>query len=109
MRRRRQTVQPEPKGEMLLRRAWRHRRRGEDRRAMLVLKEACCQESSSPRLWTLYAAQCVRAGRRDEAEHALKQALWLRRRDRDDARVRVMTALLGQLAGGQDSFRVQAA
>ncbi len=76
---------------------------------MLVLKEACCRESSSPRLWTLYAVQCVRAGRRDEASHALKQALWLRRRDRDDARVRVMTTLLGQLESGDDSFPVQAA
>jgi Flp pilus assembly protein TadD len=76
---------------------------------MLVLKEACCRESNSPRLWTLYGVQCVRAGRRAEAEHALKQALWLRRRDRDAARVRVMTVLLGQLESDDNSFPVQAA
>ncbi len=65
---------------------------------MLVLREACQRDASSPKLWTLYAAQCVRSGRRDEAEHALKQALWLRQRDRDAVRVRIVGALIDKLA-----------
>lgn len=98
MRRRQKLPINAPLGEeALLRRAWRHRRRGEQRRAMLVLREACQREAGSAKLWTLYAAQCVRVGRRDEAQHALKQALWLRQRARDAVRVRVVGALIDQL------------
>lgn len=110
MRRQRRTqVNTLPAGNGLLGRAWRYRRRGEHRRAMLTLKEACHGEKDSARLWTLYAVQCVRAGRREEATKALKQALFLRQRSRDAARARVTLAMLNLVEQGQQSFRCLAA
>ncbi len=97
---RRPSPPPVPAVQSLLGKAWRHRRRGEDRRAMLVLHEACCRQSDSARLWTLYAVQCLRAGRRDEAEKALKQALWLRQRQRSPEKSRVTAALLAGVERG---------
>lgn len=107
--RRRPTSHPAPAEQTLLGRAWRHRRRGEHRRAMLVLHEACCRESSSARLWTLYAVQAWRAGRRQDAEDALKQALWLRQRERAPEKTRVTRALLASLASGCVSVRLAVA
>jgi hypothetical protein len=72
---------------------------------MLTLREACYREDDSARLWTLYAAACVRAGRRDEATHALKQALWIRRRCHDDARAKTTLAILARVERGEASFR----
>ncbi len=108
-RRRRSQVSTRQADSGLLGRAWRHRRRGEHRRAMLTLKEACLRDKDSARLWTLYAVQCVRAGRRDEATKALKQAVFLRQRSRDAARVRVTRAMLELVEQGEHSFRLAAA
>ncbi|MEZ4223672.1 MAG: hypothetical protein R3B13_22175 [Polyangiaceae bacterium] len=111
MRRRKRCTQLEsrPVAPGLLGRAWRHRRRGEHRRAMLTLREACYRESGSAKLWTLYAVQCMRAGIRDEATRALRQALWLRQRRRDDARVAVTLALLARVERGDATVRLAAA
>jgi Flp pilus assembly protein TadD len=94
--------------DVLVSRAHRHRDRGEHRRAMLVLREACHRDADSARLWTLYAVACVRNGRRDEAVNALKQAVYLRERARDVARVRVTRALLQNVTDGASSFRALA-
>lgn len=40
---------------------------------------------------------CMRVRRIDEAKHALRQALWLRQRARDDQRAKVTERLLHQL------------
>ncbi|MBE7480766.1 MAG: hypothetical protein HS104_12390 [Polyangiaceae bacterium] len=107
--RKHQRPAPRPAETDLLARARRHRRRGEHRRAMLVMREACYRVLDDARLWTLYAVACVRAGRRDEAVSALKQAVWLRERDRHVDKARVTLALLAGLLAGDDAFRVAAA
>lgn len=101
MKRRRRTPNPthtrESREQALLRRARRFRRRGEPRRALLALRAACHENQDNPRLWTLYAAECARQRRRDEALRALRRALWLRKRSRDAARVRVTHVLIERL------------
>jgi hypothetical protein len=88
-------------GTPLVLRARRLRRRGEERRAMLILREACHAAEDCARLWTLYAAQCMRVGRRDDAADALTRAVWLRERNRDPARAKVTRDLLDRLAQGR--------
>jgi Flp pilus assembly protein TadD len=63
---------------------------------MLALREACYASRCDARLWTLYAMSCLRAGRAGDGTQALRQALWLRERERDDARARVTRALIGR-------------
>lgn len=83
-------------------RARRQAERGDHRRAMLILREACFGAEADARLWVLYGMQCLRARRKDEAFRALGQALWLRERARDHARARVMRDLIAHLADGGD-------
>jgi Flp pilus assembly protein TadD len=90
---------------LLVPRAYRVLRRGDDRRAMLLLREAACRSASDARLWTLYGVQCARMGRGEDAEQALRQALWLRQRARDESRVRVMERLLDQVRQGLRTLR----
>jgi hypothetical protein len=90
--------------EQRIAQAARARRRGEDRKALFILREVCFREPSDARSWTLYAVQCWRMGRRDDACRALRQALWLRERAHDDGRARVVRALLAAAEAGQDDF-----
>jgi hypothetical protein len=99
----------ESTSEALLRRALRFRRRGEHRRAMVMLREAAYSTPSDAKLWTQYAVACVRLGRRDDAAEALKQAVWLRQRENDEPRLRVTRALLERLLSGRGSLRLYAA
>ncbi|HVJ16398.1 MAG TPA: hypothetical protein VM686_13245 [Polyangiaceae bacterium] len=78
-------------------RARRHLRKGEQRRAWLVLQEACCMSSDDARIWALYAAHSRRMNRLDEAEKAFAQALYLRERQRDEARATVLRRILEEL------------
>jgi Flp pilus assembly protein TadD len=95
--------------QALVRRARRHRRRGEHRQAMLALRHACNHQMGDPRLWTQYAVACVRARRFEDAERALGQALWLRQRARDEARARVTRQLIDRLRVGARSLPLRAA
>lgn len=81
-------------------RARRQSERGDERRAMLILREECFSAESNAALWVHYGLACLRARRRDEGFRALGHALWLRERARDAARVRVMRDLIGQLSAG---------
>ncbi|HXK17151.1 MAG TPA: hypothetical protein VNG33_05100 [Polyangiaceae bacterium] len=81
-------------------RARRQSERGDERRAMLILREECFRVESDAALWVHYGLACLRARRRDEAFRALGHALWLRERARDSARVRVMRDLIEHLSGG---------
>ncbi len=83
----------------------RHRRRGEFRSAMLAMREICYRAADDARLWTLYAHHCLGAGRRDDALHALKQAVWLRQRNQDASKARVTLALLSGVLAGNDVLR----
>jgi hypothetical protein len=90
-------------------RARRMKRKGEERRAMLALREAVCRANDDARLWTLYGVQCARVGRVEEAERALRHALWLRQRARDERRVEVTRTLLARVCNGAREFRLNAA
>jgi len=81
-------------------RARRQSERGDERRAMLILREECFAVESDAALWVHYGLSCLRARRRDEGFRALAQALWLRQRARDHTRVRVMRDLIAHLSSG---------
>ena len=80
-----------------LRRAFRHRRKGDQRRAMVELREAAHENESDPRLWTLYGVQCARIARFDVARQALTHAAWLRDRRGESAKANVTRALIVSL------------
>lgn len=81
-------------------RAQRQAERGDERRAMLILREACFAAESDAALWVHYGLSCLRARRREEGFRALAHALWLRERSRDTSRVRVMRELIAHLNAG---------
>jgi len=81
-------------------RARRQSERGDERRAMLILREECFAVESDAALWVHYGLSCLRARRRDEGFRALAQSLWLRVRARDSARARVMRVLIAHLTSG---------
>jgi hypothetical protein len=81
----------------LVDRARKHLRRGETRKALVALREACAREEEAAWLWTLYGAQLARSGRREEAGAALRHALWLRRTSGDAARARSTKAVLDRV------------
>jgi len=87
--------------EALVRRAFRFRRKGEERRAMVALREAAFGNDRSARLWTLYGVQCARAGRLDAASQALNHALWLRERANEAGKARVTRGLLERATPGR--------
>ena len=88
-----------------LNRVRRFRRRGEHRRAMLLLREACYTERDNARLWTLYGVQCFCVGRREDAIVALGQAVWLRERARDGRRAQVVRELIERIELGSVTLR----
>lgn len=81
-------------------RARRQSERGDERRAMLILREECFAVEKNAALWVHYGLSCLRARKRDEGFRALAHALWLRERDRDDARAQVMRELIAHLSAG---------
>jgi hypothetical protein len=81
-------------------RARRQSERGDERRAMLILREECFAVESDPGLWVHYGLSCLRARRRDEGYRALAHALWLRERARDERRAAVMRDIIAHLSGG---------
>lgn len=83
-------------------RARRQAGRGDERRAMLILREACFAAESDAALWVHYGLSCLRARRRDEGLRALAHALWLRERERDEARARVMRDIIAHLKRGDE-------
>jgi Flp pilus assembly protein TadD len=97
---RRRSREPEPTETheaSVCRRAWRHRRRGDERRAMFLLRDAAHANESDARLWTLYGVQCVRAGQLDVALTALGHAAWLRARSGEQCKARVTRDFIARL------------
>src|SRR5688572_28232617 len=84
--------------EVLVARARKARRRGEERRAIVLLREACARDEWRARTWTLLGVHLGRAGSVQEAERALKHARWLRVRAGEPARAAVVERLLGEIA-----------
>jgi hypothetical protein len=66
--------------ETLIGRSRRERARGDIRRAVVLLRQACALDEGRARTWTLLGALLGRTGARDEALRALRQARWLRNR-----------------------------
>jgi Flp pilus assembly protein TadD len=83
----------------MCRRAFRFRRRGDQRKAMLLLREAAHVAERDPKVWVLYGAQCMRTGRVDEAERAFSHAAWLRERAHETRKARLTRALVSVLSG----------
>ena len=81
-------------------RARRQSERGDERRAMLILRDECFAVESDAGLWVHYGLSCLRARRRDEGFRALAHSLWLRERARDHKRCQVMRDLIAHLSGG---------
>lgn len=85
-------------GDALMSRARRLRWKGELRRALVVLREACMREEHDAARWTLYGALSIEAGRDDDGVKALRHAMWLRQRAGDVPRLRSTRALLDRVA-----------
>lgn len=98
-RRRRPANGPMEHAELCVRaRCRRFRRKGQDRKAMLALRDACYRDESDPVLWTVYGAQCDRLGAVEEARRAFAHAIWLRERSRDFPRAAATRMALERLA-----------
>ena len=101
MARRRRTARPHAPAEAhdvaMCRRAWRHRKRGDERRAMLLLRDAAHMNESDARIWVLYGVQCGRAGHLDQAERALAHAVWLRTRAREPRKAQVTRDVIARI------------
>jgi len=92
--------EPRKPASTAVERARRQAERGDERRAMLILREECFSVESDAALWVHYGLACLRVRRRDEGFRALAHALWLRERARDSVRARVMRDLIAHLSGG---------
>lgn len=88
---------PEDPIEALIRRSRRCRQRGETRRALVLLQEACALDERRPRTWALLGARLADAGRREEAAAAFEQARWLCARAGEKARAAVTARLAAEL------------
>jgi Flp pilus assembly protein TadD len=88
---------PDDPVEALIARARRSKVRGDTRRAVILLREACHLDEWRARTWTILGALLAETGRREEAAQAFLQARWLRARAGEKARA----AVTGQLAAKQ--------
>jgi Flp pilus assembly protein TadD len=78
-------------------RAHRLRRKGELRRACVAFREACALDEHDAARWLWFGDALARMGKRDEAERAMKQALFLRERSAEKAKANVIRGLMLQL------------
>ena len=83
-----------------LTRARRMAKKGDARKMLVALREACMRDEGAAWLWTLYGARLAQHGRFRDAERAFRHALWLRRTSGDAPRARTTQALLDELRGG---------
>ncbi len=83
--------------ETLIARSRRERARGDTRRAVVLLRQACALDEWRARTWTLLGATLARTGANDEARQALNQARWLRARAGEKARADVTARLADDL------------
>jgi Flp pilus assembly protein TadD len=79
--------------DVLVARARRLWTRGDLRRALSVLREACNADEWRARTWTILAARLALAGQREEAAQAFTRARWLRKREGDGPRAAILERL----------------
>lgn len=84
--------------ETLIARSRKARAKGEGRRALVLLRQACALDEWRARSWTLLGVLLAREGAGDEAAQALNQARWLRSRAGDTPRATATARLAAQLA-----------
>ncbi len=84
--------------ETLITRARKSRLKGDTRRALVLLREACALDEWRARTWTILGALHADLGRRNEAEQAFRQARWLRVRAGERARAAVLDRLIQRIA-----------
>jgi Flp pilus assembly protein TadD len=84
--------------EQLVQKARKLRNKGETRKALQALREACLLDEQSAWLWTLYGYHLTCAHRLAEAQQAFRHAVWLRRASGDVRRMRSTQALMERLA-----------
>lgn len=101
------STSPRDRADELTDRARRMRRRGESRRALVALREACLLDETSAVRWMLYAYELQRGGKLDEAEQAMKQSLYRREQAGDERRAAVVRGLIERLRDerGSGTFR----
>jgi Flp pilus assembly protein TadD len=83
--------------ETLIARSRRVRAKGDVRRALVLLRQACALDEWRARTWTLLGALLAREGAREEAGRALNQARWLRARAGETGRAVVTERLASSL------------
>jgi len=83
--------------EVLIARARKCRAKGDLRRALVLLREACSLDEWRARTWTLLGVFLAELGQGGEAAQALKQARWLRVRAGERSRAAVMDQLIARL------------
>jgi Flp pilus assembly protein TadD len=93
-----QLESPDTAQQVLIVRARRFRAKGETRKALVAIREACLRDDTNAAIWTSYGALLARAARRDDAVVAFSHALWLRRRSHDEARARSTQLLIDRLS-----------
>jgi hypothetical protein len=82
----------------LVLRARRCRRKGETRKLLIALREACLRDENAAWLWAFQGAMLAEAGRTEEALGALRHALWLRHSASDLPRERATQIMIDRVA-----------
>jgi Flp pilus assembly protein TadD len=86
------------RADELTARAQRLRRRGELRRAAVTMREACALDEQSSARWVMLGDVLFRAGTKDEAARAFRQAVYLCERSGHKAKANVVRRLILNLA-----------
>jgi Flp pilus assembly protein TadD len=90
-------VDPSDRVEVLIARARKCRAKGDVRKALVMLREACALDEWRARTWTLLGVFLAELGHAGEAAQALKQARWLRARAGERSKAAVMDQLIARL------------
>jgi Flp pilus assembly protein TadD len=83
--------------ETLIARSRRVRAKGDGRRALVLLRQACALDEWRARPWTLLGALLASTGAVEEAGRALNHARWLRARAGETGRAAVTERLAARL------------
>ena len=86
------------RADELTARAQKLRRKGELRRAVVTLREACALDERNSARWVMLGDVLFRMGKREEASRAMKQAVYLLERRGDRPRANVIRRLILNLA-----------
>jgi hypothetical protein len=80
--------------EAMVAKAARARKKGDERKALQILRTACLLDEWRPRTFAMLGAWLLDAGLRGEARERLRHAQWLLVRSGEEARARSLDALV---------------